>query len=493
MYQLGGLDTLFLNLETNAVPMHVGSLTILNPKSDRADLSFRGIRGIVEARLHLLPMFRRRLLTTPLNLDQPYWIEDPDFDIERHVRHRVLPAPGGDRELAELVSDVMATRLDRERPLWKLYYIEGLKGGRVALLTKLHHACVDGVSGAELLTHLLDVEATPRRIEPPETPWIPDEFPPPWRVAWVTARHLLARPGEMLRLLRETTPIAMTIGRTALAQRRARQAARPEQAHDGNAAPRTRFNCTITSRRSYAFRSLSLADVKMVKNAYGVSVNDVILCLCAQALREYLAELGELPDSALIAGVPMSVRSDAERGSGGNRVTMARTSLFTDIADPVERLGALHRRMGDVKSGMKAIPASLMLDWAHAPPPAVMTQAARLYENYGVQDHMSPPFNVVISNVPGPSRPLYLNGAEVEASFPVSIPYHGLACNITVFSYRDSLDVGITAHRPTVPDPERLIDGMRRALASLKRRARRGQQAPPPAAAKSARARKRRA
>lgn len=239
----------------------------------------------------------------------------------------------------------------------------------------------------------------------------------------------------------------------------------------GGNAPRMRFNTTITARRSYGFGSLSLSDIKLVKNRFGVSVNDVVLCLCAEALRQYLLARKELPRQPLIAAIPMSVRTQEEQGSAGNKVTMARAQLATDIADPVERLQALSRKMGKVKSTMKAIPAKLMMDWAHAPPPAVMAQAARLYENFSIQDAVKPPYNLVISNVPGPPVPLFLAGAQVTAHYPISIPYHGLACNITVFSYQDNLDVGITAHRGTVPDAEHLVDLMAQALAGLKARA----------------------
>lgn len=487
MYQLSGLDTVFLNLETNAVPMHVGGLAIIDPGAAPEGFGFDMVKRLIDQRLHLLPMFRRRLLTTPLDLDQPYWIEDPEFDIENHVRHRGLPRPGTMQQLADFLCDIISTRLDRSMPLWRVFYIEGLQGGKVAFAAKIHHACIDGVSGAEIFSTLLDLQPKPRLVPPPESPWVPDEIPAPWKLSYITARNLLARPGNIYRLVKETSPLVYALGRTAWAQRRVAQETKDKRVSDrndngngagtgvdggnGGAAPRMRFNNTITSRRSYAFRTLSLEDIKQVKNAFGVSVNDVVLCVCAGGLREYLKSKKDLPKKSLVAAIPVSVRSAEEQGKGGNRVTMARTQLYTEIADPVERLLALSRKMNKVKTSMKAIPAKLMLDWAHAPPPAVMAQAARLYENFSIQDHMSPPYNLVISNVPGPKAPLYLCGAKVLANYPMSIPYHGLACNITVFSYQDNLDVGITAHRGTVPDPELMMDAMEKELAELKRRA----------------------
>jgi diacylglycerol O-acyltransferase len=476
MRQLSGLDTMFLNLETNAVPMHIGGLTIVDPSSAPKDFGFDAIRRHIESRLHLLPMFRRRLVTSPLNLDLPYWIEDPEFDIEHHVRHRALPRPGNDKQLADFICDVMSTRLDRSMPLWRAYYVEGLAGGRVALLTKIHHACVDGVSGAELMSVLLDLSAEPRVVPPPERPWEPEALPSPIQLAASTARNLAMRPREAWRLLRETGPYLFSAGRAALAHRRARDHAgdlddTPVEDRDVGAAPRMRFNTTITARRSFAFRSLPLADVKLVKNTFGTSVNDVVLAACAGALREYLLEKHELPDKTLVAAVPVSVRTEEEKGTHGNKVTMARTALHTEIKDPVERLQALSKRMGKVKKSFKATPARRMMDWVNVPSPGLLAQAARLYENFSIQDYVYPPYNLVISNVPGPPQPLYLGGARVQANYPISIPYHGLAFNITVMSYLDNLDIGLTAHRTTVPDIDHLMELLEQSLAELKRRA----------------------
>lgn len=476
MRQLSGLDTMFLNLETNAVPMHVGGLTIVDPATAPKDFGFDMVRRLIESRLHLLPMFRRRLVTSPLNLDLPHWIEDPEFDIEHHVRHRALPRPGNDKQLADFICDVMSTRLDRSMPLWRSYYVEGLSGGRVALLSKIHHACVDGVGAAHLLSVLLDLTPEPRTVAPPEQPWEPEAIPSPIQLAASTARNLVGRPKEAWRLLRETGPYLFSAGRAALAHRRARDHAEdrePEAPEDRDvgAAPRMRFNTTITARRSFAFRSLPLADVKLVKNTFGTSVNDVVLGVCAGALRQYLLEKHELPDKSLVAAVPVSVRSEEEKGSHGNKVTMARSALHTEIEDPVERLQALSRRMGKVKKSFKATPARRMMDWVNVPSPGMLAQAARLYENFSIQDYVYPPYNLVISNVPGPAQPLYLCGARVQANYPVSIPYHGLAFNITVMSYLDNLDIGLTGHRTTVPDIDHLMDLLAQALAELKTRA----------------------
>lgn len=475
MKQLSGLDTVFLNLESQDCPMHVGGLALLDPREAPGGFSFQKVLEHIQQRLHLLPPFRRRLVTTPLGLDQPYWIEDPDFEIEHHVRRRGLPGRGGHRELRDLVCDVMSIPLDRSRPLWEIYVVEGFKDGRIALITKIHHACIDGVSGAEMMSVLLDLQADPKPIPPPEKPWQPEAVPSMLKVSWLTTKKTLLRPQEGIRLIRESLPLVVNAGRALMAARK--QAADTAASKDktskkeGLTAPRTRFNGQITSRRSYAYGTLQLADLKLVKNAFGCTLNDVMLNISAQAMRDYLKDKGELPEAAMMAGVPVSVRTEEQKGKGGNQVTMVRTNLHTDIEDPIERMAAISQRMQQVKKTQKAVPAQLLLDWMALPAPALMAQAARLYENFSIQDYHNPPFNVVISNVPGPPVNLYFCGALVTENHPISIPYHGLGFNITVMSYRSQMDYGLTAHRETLPDIGFFAELMEEALAELKRRA----------------------
>ncbi len=477
MRQLSGLDTVFLNLETHACPMHVGGLSLLDVSNVPGGFSFQKVLLHIEQRLHLLPPFRRRLVTTPMGLDQPYWIEDPDFNLENHVRRRGLPGRGGHRELRDLVCDVMSIPLDRSRPLWEVYVVEGFKDGRVALITKIHHACIDGVTGAEMLSVLLDLSPEPAEIAPPEHPWEPDKEPSMLKLSWMTTKKTLLRPQEGVRLVRESFPLVVSAGKSLLdARKKAREQSKVAEDEPGKgkaslAAPRTRFNTQITSRRSYAYGTLALDDIKFVKSAFGCTVNDVVLNISAEALRRDLQDKGELPEGPLYSGVPVSVRTEEQKGAGGNRVTMVRTNLHTDIEDPVERLTAINQRMQQVKQAQKAVPANLLLDWVALPSPALMAQAARLYENFAIQDYYSPPFNVVISNVPGPPVNLYFAGALVTENHPISIPYHGLAFNITVMSYRNQMDYGLTAHRDTLPDIGFVAELMEEALEELKKRA----------------------
>ncbi len=473
MQQLGGLDAFFLNVERNACPMHVGGVVILEPppgeRPEEDDGGFGRVVRHIDSRLGLIPPLRRRLLSAPLDLDLPYWIEDPDFDLVHHVKHRALPSPGSDRQLCDLVCELASTRLDRSLPLWELHYVEGLKGGRVAAITKMHHAAIDGVSGAEILGKLLDVTPTPRPV-PPIAPWVPDVVPDLTELSWKTLRSLARRPGAAAELLRKTWPLLLSAGKEAWESRRPTPGIAAPFGLAGE-APRTRFNRLIGARRSYAFGTLPLPDLKAIKNALSTTLNDVVLAVCAEALRRYLLEKGEMPSRPLVASVPMSTRNEAQQGQGGNQVIFLRASLHTDEADPLLRLKKISREMAVVKERTRALPANLMGDWAELPAPALMAQAARLYENFGIQDYLSPTFNVVISNVPGPAVPLYFAGMRVQSNHPVSIPYHGLGFNITLMSYQGQLDFGLTADRDSVPDISHFGELLTDSLRTLRERA----------------------
>lgn len=473
MQQLGGLDAFFLNIERNSCPMHVGGVVILEPPADgrprEEDGGFGKVVRHIESRIGLIPPLRRRLLPAPLGLDLPYWIEDPDFDLVHHVKHRALPSPGNEQKLCELVCELASTRLDRSLPLWELHYVEGLSGGRSCAITKMHHAAIDGVSGAEILGKLLDVSETPRPL-PPAPPWTPDVVPDVAELTWRTIRSLARRPGTVAEVLRKTMPLLVSAGRQVL-ENRSPQPGTASLIGLAGEAPRTRFNRVIAARRSYAFGTLPLRDLKAIKNAQATTLNDVVLAVCAEALRCYLLEKGEMPSRPLVAGVPMSTRSESQQGQGGNQVTFLRASLHTDEADPLLRLQKISREMAVLKERTRALPANLMGDWAQLPAPALMAQAARLYENFAIMDYLSPPVNVAISNVPGPPVPLYFAGMRVQSNHPVSIPYHGLGFNITLMSYQGQLDYGLTADRDAVPDITHFGELMAQALRTLLHRA----------------------
>lgn len=460
MQRLTGLDASFLYLETPTSHMHVAGLMVLDPSDVDGGVSLDRVKEVYGQRLHLAPPFRRRLAQVPLGLHHPLWIEDPDFDIDDHIRAIGLPGPGGDEELAEVVGELVARPLDRSRPLWEVWVIEGLASGHVAVLSKVHHAAIDGASGNELTVALLDL--TPEVAEHvPEEEWQPDRVPTDVELLGYAANSLARQPFRLAKAV-------ANLGGSAVAlRRRDGEAPRLAPPPAPFAAPRTSFNTAITGRRSYAFTSLSLPRAKAVKNATGTTVNDVVLALCAGALRRYLDGRDELPDKPLVAMVPVSVRTEDQRDALGNQVSSMLSSLATDIDDPLDRLEAIHASMAGVKQQLKAIGADTLGDWAEFAAPAVAGRAARLYSRTRIADRHRPLFNVTISNVPGPPFPLYSIGARMVANYPVGPIAEGGGLNMTVMSYLDSLDFGLLACPDVLPDVATVADGLGAALDEL--------------------------
>jgi len=476
--QLTGLDTSFLNMETATTYGHISGLAIFDPStSPGAPATYEDLKRLIADRIHLLPPYRRRLVQVPFGLDHPYWIEDPDFDLDFHVRHIGLPPPGDDHQLGEQVSRIVARPLDRNRPLWELYVIEGLPGGRVAQLTKIHHCTIDGVSGAEILATLLDLEPVPRKVDPPRRAWRPE--PEPTQIEML-ARGLWAvtgTPRKAWRLGREGLRYLPELSRTlgfgelpgsSTLNRLIGRRSEPMLSEAATKAPRTPFNDRISPHRRFAFGSLSLGDVKEIKRQLDVTVNDVVMGLCAGALRRFLAERGELPADPLIAMVPVSIRTESQKGTFGNQVSAMSASLHTDVADPLQRLQRIHESMRIAKEQHQALPATLLQDFAQFAPPAVAARAARVVARATAAQWMDVPFNVVISNVPGPQFPLYGVGAKLVANYPVSAINDGVGLNITVQSYNGNLDFGLIVCRELMPDVWELMDHLRDSLEELK-------------------------
>lgn len=483
MQQLTGVDASFLYMESASTFGHVCSVSIFDPSCDECGgerLTIDKVRALVESRLHLLPPFRRRLAEVPFGLDRPYWVDDPDFDIDFHVRELALPAPGDKYQLAEQVSRIASRPLDRARPLWELYLIWGLEGDRVAMMAKFHHAAIDGVGGRELMTTLLDTTPTPAPTEPAPT-WRPDPIPSDGEMLMRGLTGLATQPWKWLQLqqrvaagLPKAAQLARQTATPALAGALTRMAS-PTRGGDGNllttpmlgAAPRLSFNRTITPHRRWAFGSSPLAQVKALKTSYGVTVNDVVMAMCAGGLRHWLSDHGELPDVPLLAMVPISVRTEASKGAGGNQVSAMVAPLPTHVADPVERLRAAHEAMRAAKEQFGAIDASVLADMTQFAMPAMAVRAARVASQWRVADLVNPPFNVVISNVPGPQTPLYLAGARMLNYYPVSVVTDGQGMNMTVQSYSGSLDFGLISCRELMPDLWNLMDYVEESLAEL--------------------------
>jgi diacylglycerol O-acyltransferase / wax synthase len=485
MQQLTGLDTSFLTMETGGQFGHVGSLALYEVSGLGERSLYDAIGEAINQRIHLLPPYRRRLVEVPLGLDHPYWIEDPDFDLDFHLRHIGLPQPGDDQQLSDLISRIHARPLDRSRPLWEMYVIEGLANGLVGLYTKIHHATIDGVSGAEMTQVLLDRTRGGEPVEPPKPAGRPAAVP---STAEMLARGIVGaalNPGRVVRTAIRTVQslrnnnealgaLARGYGfdRMPLAGPWLRKRG-PQVDADPipqTPAPKTPFNRSITPHRRWAFFSMPLAEVKRVKSAFDVTLNDVVMAISASALRRYLEEKRALPKDSLIAMVPVSVRSESERQEYTNRVTSILATLATDIEDPVERLQTIHQAMKSAKRMQQAVPANLLSDWSQVAAPALMAQAARIAARTKIVDRMNPPFNVIISNVPGPRETLYCAGAEMRTFFPVSAVAEGQGLNITVQSYQDHLDFGLIACRELVPDVWRFKDLFAQGLEELSKR-----------------------
>jgi WS/DGAT/MGAT family acyltransferase len=454
MQQLTGLDAAFLALETANSTGHVGGVSVLDPRGAAEPLTLARLTELMAQRLPLVPVLRRKLLNVPLGIDQPYWIDDPDFDIEYHLRELALPRPGSDAQLTEQVARLHARPLDKTRPLWEIYLITGLARRRIAVYTKIHHSAIDGVSGAELLTALLDLTPEGRQL-PPAEPFRPAGAPRRMTLAALAAARLAWRPVQtvriangLVRMLPTLAPaLSPLVGGLLGLDRGDGEVIRTAPGR----APGTPFNQPITPHRRLALRSLPLDDVKAVKNAFGVSVNDVVMAMCAGALRRWLADRDAVPEMPLVAMIPVSVRDPDSKNALGNKISAMLATLPTHAADPAERLEIAHAATKTAKAQQAAIPQGLVDQITGFSPPAVTARAARVMFATGLL-HRLPPFNIVISNVPGPNIPVYLAGAKMLAHYPVSVVTDGLGLNITVIGYLGRLHFGLISCRELVPD-----------------------------------------
>ena len=479
MQQLTGLDSAFLQLETSSQFGHVAGLAIFE-RPDTPDYEpYAAWREQIQERLHLLEPLRRRLVEVPLGLDHPFWIEDPDFDLDFHVRHTAVPPPGNLRQLSNVVGRIIGRPLDRTSPLWLSYVIEGLEHDRFAVLTVFHHATVDGASGVELMTIMFDEEREGGPpVERPADDWIGERKPGDLELLARTALALPRKPARAVMLAART---AGEIGRATRnpvlvkAADQVRAGLRGplgavlnlgrEREHAPTASlpslrpPRTPFNAPITPHRRLALGSASLDDVKAIKKAFGVTVNDVVVAVCSGGLRSWLERHDALPDEPLVGLVPISVRTGEEEHRWTNRVSMLISALPTDEADPVARLHAVHEAMQTSKDLFQALPAERLTDFAEFPPPAVFARAMRVSSRLHLGSRFTPG-NVVISNVPGSRSPLYAAGARLEHYYPLSVVIEGQGLNITVQSYLDRLDFGLVCCPELVPDVELMLEAI---------------------------------
>ncbi|WP_178133534.1 WS/DGAT/MGAT family O-acyltransferase [Vineibacter terrae] len=469
MTRLGGIDASFLYFETPETPMHVAGFTLFDLPEGYAGSFHDNYRDMLASRLHLVPIFSKKLAPTLLDIHHPSWVDVPRIDLSYHFRHVTLPAPGTFAQLEEMIARLHSQPLDRSQPLWQFITIDGIEGGQVALYSKVHHAAVDGGAGMVITNTMYDLTPQPRQVEPPAAASSPPAaaIPNPIGdlVTSMVRLHL-----DMWRAAPETmgniaSMFFPKVPRGAPLSQYLPQS--PVRELPPLAAPKTPFNTTITSERSYAARRFPLADAKAIGKATGGKLNDVVMTICSGALRRYLMDRNALPDQELIAFVPISLR---ELGNTdlNNQVFGMMCGLATTVADPVARLKAIKASSTDAKQIASGFKDAMPQDYAFFGAPFLIRGLSDLYGRSGLADVLPMACNVCISNVPGPSVPLYGAGAKVAALFPVSIPTHGCALNLTVQSYLGSLDFGLTADRRAVPDVARLGDHLMEEAARLK-------------------------
>jgi WS/DGAT/MGAT family acyltransferase len=455
MDHLSGMDASFLHLETPESPMHVGSLQLIDlPPGYEGDFA-EDAKKYLSGRLHLASVFVRKLAMMPFDLANPVWVDDDDLDLDHHIHHVIMPRPGTLAQLERLVGRLHSSLLDRSRPLWEMHIIEGLQTGQVALYSKMHHAAIDGQAGVAVAKALFDISETPAPVKTPRVTRRPDSSQ--LGVAELATAALSNAVQQYVKLIQSIPATAKAITNVLMPVSESTGQRAFELPKALRTAPRTPLNVSITNQRSFAARSVPLAEVKQMSKATDTSLNDIVLAICAGALRRYLADYGCKPAKPLIAGVPVSLRSEGNTDFN-NQVSVMLVSLATDIADPLERLAAIHESSSEGKKLTGNVKAAIPTDFPSLGVPSLMSGLASLYGRSGLADKLPPAANVAISNVPGPSFALYFAGAKVAAYFPVSIPGHGLALNMTVQSYNGALEFGLTACRRAVPDVADLGD-----------------------------------
>ena len=458
MNHLSGVDATFLHLESPEMPMHVGALNVMDlPEGYDGDF-YEDAKAYLVQRMHLADVFTRKLALMPFDLSNPVWVEDEDIDMDYHVRHVTLPAPGSNRQLQQYVARLHSSLLDRSRPLWEFFIIDGLKSGQVALYTKVHHAGIDGQAGVALGKAILDLEPSGRQIKPPRPKARRNQYQ--LGIAELLGAAISNTGQQVFKLVKSVPTIVRT----------ARNVLVPAKDENGKRnwllpknlnffAPRTLLNVAITNQRSFAGRTVPLAEVKQIAKLVGVSLNDVVMGTVAGGLRGYLKHHNDLPDKPLSAAVPVSLR-EAGDDTANNQVSMVIMNLATDIQDPIARLRKINESSTSSKAMMGRMRAAIPTDFPMLAAPWLMSGLASLFGRSRLANVLPPIANVVISNVAGIPVQLYFAGAKIVSYYPVSIPAHSMALNVTVQSYNGRLDYGLIACRRALPDVAELADSL---------------------------------
>jgi diacylglycerol O-acyltransferase len=452
MQRMTGIDPMFIYSDRPETPMEIAYACVFDPSTLPGGYTFDRVTGVLQTRIPTLQPFRRRLMPVPLGLDHPRWVDDPYFDLANHLHRVALPAPGGDAEFRAKVAQVMGRPLTPEQPPWEMHVIEGMANGMVGLIAKVHHAVIDGVAGAEMLAKLLDLTPEGSAVTEPCPPWVPARLPSQTRLVTDALPSFLRSPVRGLRAAREVGRTAVRLARCAVDDRLG-----PVSIPLG--APDT-FDSPVGADRAIAFADLDMAKVRALTTRFGSTINDVVLAVCSGALRTHLAAQGEDVESPLVAVVPVSVRPDKDAAVLGNHLSAMFVPLSNDKKTPLERLRTVTAASASCKGQERAVGygpmATLMTE---AVPPAVAKPMIQLGVRSGVLRKLRPG-NLMISNVPGPGFPLYFAGMELCAVYPLGPVMNGVALNITVQSYRESLFVGINACASAVAD----LPGLTRAM-----------------------------
>lgn len=476
MKQLSGIDASFLYMETPETPMHVAGLTLYEPPKGLGGTFHAHFTRFFESRMHLIPIFSKRLARSIFELDHPGWVDAKSVDLDYHIQPLKLPAPGTFAQLEQAVGELHGVPLDRSRPLWQFHIIEGLEDGRVALYSKVHHAAVDGGAGMVITQALYDFTETPRDIGPPPPKTEPERKPSVPERAILGVHDLISNVIlQQINALHAGAQMLASVA-TMIAPPKAERAVEGEKKKGGGPriqsipsvmAPKTPFNVTITAQRSFAARSLPLSDAKAIARATGTKINDIVMAACSGALRNYLASKKKLPKQPLIAFVPISLRMPGDTEIK-NQVFGMNCELATDLADPLDRLFSIRRTSNTSKTFAGVVKDAAPTDFTLLGAPMLLPGLMQLFGRFKLAEIAPQAVNCVISNVPGPQVPLYCAGARVLELYPVSIPVHGIALNITVQSYDGHLDFGVTADAKAVPDVGALADKFAGAMAELR-------------------------
>jgi WS/DGAT/MGAT family acyltransferase len=458
--RLTALDASFLHLERLEYPMHVGAVSVFEGEpflDENGRFRINDVRDLVLSRLPLLPRFRKKLMMVPYDQGRPIWVDDQRFDISYHVRHTALPKPGSWEQLMTLTTRVAETILDRERPLWELWFVEGLEGGHVGLIQKTHHSLVDGVSGVDVATILLD---TTRDYTPPEIPeWNPERAPAPSQLLIDTLRERMTEPTEFVRSVRG----AFRGPRRALQRATTTTRGVSTLLSRDAVAPRTSLNARSGRHRRLGVVRIPLEDVKTVRRAFGGTVNDVILTGVGGGLQRLLVSRGEeVDEKRLRVFCPVSVRDDSERGTLGNKVSAMFVPVAIGNIDPAERLSGISDTTKDLKEKQQAVGADFLIGLTQYLAPTLMSMGSRLA-------HRQPFFNLIVTNVPGPQFPLYLMGARLLEAFPIVPLTRNLTVVVGILSYDGTLHFGLFADRDAFPDVEVLAAGIEDSFAELRK------------------------